>query len=282
MKTAALLLFAGALSAQTFILMSDPQFGMYSKNQNFAHETANFEFAIATANRLKPAFVVVAGDLINEAGNSAQAAEYRRIAAKLDRKIRLFNVAGNHDLENEPTPQSLTRYRKQFGADYYAFRIGDIAGIVLNSSLEKAPQHVPEEAAKMESWLRAELAKAQSGGAPHIIVFQHIPFFISDAGEADQYFNIPRETRERYLKLLHEYGVRQVFAGHLHRNAHGRDGDLEMISTAPVGMPLEGAKSGLSIVTVANGVVSHQFYDFGDLPDSLSAPASSNAPVTPR
>jgi len=48
MKFSLLLLIAGAVPAQTFIQMSDPQFGMYTKNQSFAHETANFEFAIAT------------------------------------------------------------------------------------------------------------------------------------------------------------------------------------------------------------------------------------------
>jgi len=46
---------AGTLAAQTFIQMSDPQLGMYTKNAN-EHETVNFEFAIASANRLKPAF----------------------------------------------------------------------------------------------------------------------------------------------------------------------------------------------------------------------------------
>jgi len=51
------LCFAGTLAAQTFIQMSDPQFGMYTKNATFEHETVNFEFAIASANRLKPAFV---------------------------------------------------------------------------------------------------------------------------------------------------------------------------------------------------------------------------------
>ena len=31
--------------------MSDPQFGMYTENKSFEHETANFEFAVAAANR---------------------------------------------------------------------------------------------------------------------------------------------------------------------------------------------------------------------------------------
>ncbi len=54
---------AVSLGAQTFIQMSDPQFGMYDKDADFVHETANFEFAVAAANRIKPAFVIVTGDL---------------------------------------------------------------------------------------------------------------------------------------------------------------------------------------------------------------------------
>ena len=270
--TAAALAWACALAAQTFIQMSDPQFGMYSKNRNFTHETANFEFAIATANRLKPAFVVVTGDLVNEAGNAAQAAEYHRIAAKLAPGIRLFSLPGNHDVENEPTRESLERYRELFGPDYYTFRAGGITGIVLDSSLEKDPHDVPDEAAKMEAWLKTELPPAKSAGG-RVMVFQHIPFFLTGPNEEDQYFNIPRETRARYLKLLHEYGVEWVFAGHYHRNAEGRDGALDMVITGPVGMPEEGARSGIRIVTVAPGGVTHRYYDFGNLPDTLEPAA---------
>jgi serine/threonine-protein phosphatase CPPED1 len=144
--------------------------------------------------------------------------------------------------------------------------VGDIAGVVLNSNLEKGAEKVPEEAAKMEAWFRGELERVKLAGATHIIVFQHIPFFLKTADEADGYFNIPKPVRERYLRLLHEYGVQQVFAGHLHHNELGRDGDLEMVTTGPVGMPLEGGKSGLRVVTVKDGKVTHNFYDFGELP----------------
>jgi serine/threonine-protein phosphatase CPPED1 len=265
---------ACALPGQTFIQMSDPQFGMYSKDQNFVHETANFEFAIATANRLKPAFVVVTGDLINKPGDAAQSAEYHRIAAKLAPGIRLFSVPGNHDVDNEPTKESLARYRERFGPDYYTFHIGGITGIVLNSNLEKGTQNVPDEAARMESWFQSELSKAKSGGG-RVIVFQHIPFFLTDANEEDQYFNIPNETRAHYLKLLHENGVGYVFAGHYHRNSEGHDGALDMVTTGPVGMALEGAKSGFRIVTVTSTGVKHQYCDFGDLPESLEAVAAA-------
>jgi len=159
---------ASALAGQTFIQMSDPQFGMFTKNAGFEHETVNLEFAIASANRLKPAFVVITGDLINDPASAAQAAEYKRITAKLDPKVRLFSVPGNHHVGNEPTKETLARYRERVGADYYSFRIGDIAGIVLNSNLQKGTKNVPEEAAKMEAWFRSELEKAK--GAKQILV----------------------------------------------------------------------------------------------------------------
>jgi hypothetical protein len=175
-------------------------------------------------------------------------------------------MPGNHDVGNEPTEELLATYRERFGPDYYTFRVGDMAGFVLNSNLEKAPRNVAEEAVKMEEWLKTELAKARRDGVKRLIVFQHHSFFLKDPNEEEGYFNIPRETRARYLKLLHEYGVQQVFAGHYHHNAEGRDGDLEMITTGPVGMPLNGAKSGIRLVTVSAAGVTHKYYDFGELP----------------
>jgi 3',5'-cyclic AMP phosphodiesterase CpdA len=257
-----------AFSAEpfTFIQMSDPQFGMYAENKSFEHETANFEFAIATANRLRPKFVVVTGDLINRPGDAAQAAEYHRIAAKLDPAIKLYSVAGNHDVGNEPTAATLATYRERFGPDYYSFRVGDFAGFVLDSSLIAAPGKVPEEATKQEKWLRLELEKAKNSGATRLVIFQHHSWFLQDPGEADQYFNIPKETRARYLELFREYGVKYVFAGHYHRNAQGKAGEMEMITTGPVGKPLDNARSGMRIGKVTDGGIEQRYYDFGDLP----------------
>ena len=262
------LLAAGGFAAEpiSFVQMSDPQFGMYTENRSFEHETANFEFAVAAANRLHPKFVVVTGDLINQPGNAAQAGEYRRIAAKLDAGIRLYSVPGNHDVGNEPTPASLAAYRERFGPDYYTFRYGDLAGFVLDSSLIASPAKVMEEAARQEAWLSAELEKARREGARRLVIFQHHPWFLSDAGEEDQYFNIPKPARARYLELFRKYGVTHVFAGHYHRNAHGRAGELEMITTGPVGKPLGGARSGIRVVTVGAQGIEHRYYDFGEMP----------------
>jgi 3',5'-cyclic AMP phosphodiesterase CpdA len=266
------LVCAGALLAQKpffFIQMSDPQFGMYESNKGFAQETANFEFAIAAANRLKPAFVIVTGDLVNKPGDSAQIAEYKRIIRKLDPAIPLYSVPGNHDVGNEPTPESLAVYREHLGRDYYSFRAGDMAGLVLDSGLQKAPGKVAAEAAKQEDWLRAELKSLKSSGARPIIVFQHHPMFLKDPDEKEEYFNLPVDTRKRLLGLLHEAGVQWVFTGHHHKSGEARDGDLAMIVTGPVGKPL-GGKSGFRVVKLTAAGVDQRYYDFSDLPNAIN------------
>ncbi len=268
-----LVLFAAAVAAlpaqstQFLLQMSDPQFGMYSQNEEFAQESANFEFAIATANRLRPDFVIVTGDLVNQAGAADQAAEYKRIAAKLDASIPIYSVAGNHDVGGAPTAESLALYRSRFGSDYFTFRSGDVAVFVLNTALMSDPSNVPEEAAQQEAWLESELAKARAAGAGRIIVFQHHPLFLKDPGEPDEYFNVPRAVRQRLLAMFHKYGVTHVFAGHYHRNVLARDGELEMVTTGPVGKPLGSDGSGMRVIEVSAEGVKHRYYDFGNLPN---------------
>lgn len=242
------LLFALLAADFTFVQMSDPQFGMFAENRNFSQETVNFGLAVAAANRLKPAFVVVCGDLVSQAGDGPQIAEYQRIAAQLDRAIPLYNVAGNHDVGNEPTRESLAAYRKKFGADYYVFRQGDFLGIVLNSSLIQHPKSAPEEAEKQYKWLEAELKKIEPG--TRAAIFQHIPWFLKEPDEPDDYFNIPLGPRTRYLELFEHYKVEYCFAGHYHRNASGESPNFHVITTGPVGKPLGTDPSGFRVVTV--------------------------------
>jgi 3',5'-cyclic AMP phosphodiesterase CpdA len=275
---ASIALVASALARQApvdasffFLQFSDPQFGMFTADKDFAQETANFEFAIATANRLRPAFVVITGDLVNKAGDAAQIAEYQRIAAKLDRSIPLYNVAGNHDVENTPTPETVAAYTKVFGPDHYTFRYRSLVGIVLDSTIMSAPEKVPELYAEQDRWLKTELAKARGAGTAHIVLFQHHPWFLKDAAEPDGYYNIKLPRRSEHLALLHEFGVTYVFAGHYHNNSPARDGDLEMITSGPVGKPQgQGARSGIRVAIVRAGGIEHRFYEFSEIPNAIS------------
>jgi len=251
-----------------FIQASDPQFGMFAKNANFTQETANFEFFIANVNRLKPQFVVITGDLTNKPVDADQMAEFHRIAGKLDPSIKLYNLPGNHDVGNEPTPESLAKYRKNWGPDYYTFDSGGIRGIILDSSLIQAPINVQNEADKQEGWLREQLAKAKADGK-RVVIFQHIPFFLKSGDEPDQYFNVPQKYRSRYLAMFHQYGVEYVFAGHYHRNAEGHDGDLDMVVTGAVGMPIGPDPSGFRIVRL--DTMLHPYISLGAIPNQVTA-----------
>ena len=269
-----LLLLALSLSLQAaeptfFIQMSDPQLGMFAANRDSAQEQANLNFVVANINRLKPSFVVVCGDLVNKTGDPEQIGFYKRIVKNIEAGVPVYNVPGNHDVGNQPTKEQLANYRQAFGNDYYTFDAGPVRGIVLDSSLIQSPQNAPEEATAQEKWLVQQLIRARQDRVANLIVFQHISYFLTDPQEPDQYFNIPTETRRRYLQLFHEYGVKHIFAGHYHRNAYGRDGEIEMITTGPVGKPLGRDQSGFRVVRLTQDGMENRYYELGSIPHLL-------------
>ena len=272
-----------AQEPQFFVQMADPQLGMYTKDADTLQEEANLNFVVANINRLHPAFVVVCGDLVNKTGDSHQVNTYRRIVKSIDHGIPVYNVAGNHDVGNRPTPASLAEYRKAFGKDYYSFDAGGIRGLVLNSNLIAAPDSAPQETEAQEKWLMQELERARHDHLANVFVFQHISYFLESPDEPDQYFNIPRKIRDRYLARFHEYGVTHIFAGHYHRNAYGMDGNIEMITTGPVGKPLGRDQSGFRIVRLSGGALEHRYYELGSVPNSLKpGEALPIFPVPPK
>jgi serine/threonine-protein phosphatase CPPED1 len=263
-----------AQDSRFFVQMADPQLGMFAKDVDSLQEEANLSFVVANINRLKPAFVIVCGDLINKTADRRQTDSYRQIIKGLNSRITIYNVAGNHDVGNHPTPASLAQYRKDFGKDYYSFNNAGVRGIVLNSSLIADPKNAPADAEAQEQWLLEQLRQAKHDKVQHLFVFQHASYFLQSPDEPDQYFNIPGPTRKRYLQWFHEYGVTHIFAGHYHRNAYGRDGNLEMITTGPVGKPLGRDQSGIRIVRLSGDSVENRYYELGSIPNHLD-PAHS-------
>jgi serine/threonine-protein phosphatase CPPED1 len=260
-----------------FAVLADPQFGMYAKDKNFVQETSNFEFVIANLNRLHPRFVVICGDLVNRTGDSAEIAEYKRVLHELDPSIPVYNVAGNHDVGNIPTPATLDAFNTAIGRDYYTFSEGEILGVVLDSSLIGSPERDPDAARQQEEWLQKTLAIAKSNTNQQIVIFQHIPYFIHNPDEVDDYFNIPQPARRKYLDLLEKAGVKYVFAGHYHRTAGGTDGPLTECVTGAVGVPLGQSLSGLRIVTVKGPKLDSTWFSLGEIPNQI---IDSNDPAS--
>ena len=277
-----------------FIQMADPQLGMFSffsgltdeeiaerwqrgiyarkapkKITGFADETRLFTKAIEAANNLKPAFVVVCGDMTNDPDDEDQLAEVRRIGSLLSKDIPIYWVAGNHDVGNSPTKESLARYRKRFGDDNYSFDHGDSHFVVVNSGICFDPGVVPHEWDALVEFLNKDLQQAKSAGCDHIVVFMHHPLFLGRADEDDGYFVIPGERRRVILKILQSVGVSAVFAGHLHRNICAADGDLQMVTTSAVGYPLGDDPSGLRIVKMYGNSIEHDYYGVDHVPCSV-------------
>lgn len=253
-----------------FVALADPQFGMMADRQQ---ERKNAEAAVAHINRLRPRFVAVLGDLTHaapgEKGHEEQAAEFKRVFSKVDRGIPLLLLPGNHDLAKKATTAALAGWRKSYGDDYYAFWCGGVQGLVLNSHLYWNPSEAPEEQARQEEWLAAQLAAAPKDPPKHLLVFQHHPWFLETPGDADVYDVIPKSRRVPALAALREAGVRAVFAGHYHGNVRARDGDLEIVVVGPLGKALRKDPSGLLIVEVHADRLRHAYYGLDAVPEAV-------------
>ena len=130
-----------------FIQMADPQLGMYSAVsklsdsdkaerrerginieytgpvlEGFAKETLLFTKAIETANKINPDFVVICGDMVHDPNSKDQFQELMRISRLLKEEIKLYWVAGNHDVGNRPTLADLTNTRKDLENTIIRFR----------------------------------------------------------------------------------------------------------------------------------------------------------------
>ena len=247
-----------------FIQMSDPQFGMFSTNGDIFQETQLFEEAIAHANRLAPAFVINTGDLINDPGDEKQLNAALHTIRKFDKSIPFYMIPGNHDIGDAPTERSLSWYRKSIGKDWYSFDYGRWHFIGLNSCIIANAEYVSQDAEKQWDWLNNDLEQNAFNNS-HTIVFMHHPLFLNDPEEPNDYFNIPRQIRQIYLNLFRKYGIKMVFAGHLHQNNLTTNSRLEVITTGPVGMPLGLASSGFRIVKVYADHIEHKYFGMCDI-----------------
>ena len=268
----------------SFVQMADPQFGMYSSIskrsdldiadsrergvdieytgpvlEGFAKETLLFTKAIETANKINPDFVVICGDMVHEPHSKDQFHELMRISGLLKEEIKLYWVAGNHDVGNRPTQADLNEYKKRFGEYNYSFQEKNCYFIVVNSAICYDPELVPDEWHILISFLKRELQLAESSQYKHKLIFMHHPLYLNDPNEGDSYLAIPSERRSNIIDLIMAYEVSVVFTGHLHRNNYKKIGTTELVSTGPVGFPLGKDPSGIRHVQVDVNSITHKY-----------------------
>jgi len=248
------------------IQVTDPQFGMSEGDKGFAYETELYEKAVQAINRLKPDFVVITGDLVNNRENRDQVTEFKRISSMVMKEIPVWYLPGNHDIGQSPEQKDIDMFISDYGHDRFAFQHKGSTFAGLNSQLIKSDNPGAEEI--QFNWMKMELAKAPSTG--HIIVFSHYPFFVKLAIEPETYSNISYAKRKKYLSLLSEYHADAVFAGHLHNNSRGSWDDIEMITTSAVGKPLADAPSGLRIIKIYPDHIESSYCGLDEIPEIVT------------
>ena len=279
-----------------FIQMADPQFGMFASMSRytaeeiaerrargmnvrqapapiagFADESRLYTEAIDIANRLKPSFVVICGDLVNDYADQAQIDELNRITATLDDDVPIHFVSGNHDVGEAPTSDSLALYRQRFGADNYSFDVDGAHFAVINSSVAFDPSNVLNEWDELAQFMVDDFSTARRRGAERIILFTHHPLFLEDRNADDRMWTIPGDRRALILSILKDYDASAVFAGHLHKNEYTEHEGLMLVTSSAVGYPLGDAPSGLRIVQMDDDAIRHRYYGMANAPETMPA-----------
>ncbi|ODM89056.1 Serine/threonine-protein phosphatase CPPED1 [Orchesella cincta] len=239
--------------------------------------------AIQKINSLspKPKFFMICGDMLDAYpfekssipfynGNDRvirdlQYKDFVQVFKELDPEIKLVFACGNHDIGDIPTSQSVEQYRNQFGIDYFAFWVGGVKFVVLNSQYFYSSDALPEEHEKHLDFVN----KIADPTAKYIVIFQHIPFFAKDPDEDDTFHSIRKERRLKLLELLWNAGVRYVFCGHHHKNGGGKYKDLEQVVTSAIGAPWGKDPSGFRLVQVGPLDITHKYIKLRETTDCL-------------
>lgn len=240
----------------TFVQLTDIQMGMFSKNTNSDEEKRLYSLAIDQINTLKPKFIVITGDFVNQRTDTNQIKAFIQLTSLISNRIPVYLIPGNHDVGQIPDKEKLDFYFRYYPTDKFDFRYKGLQFIGINSCLINSGTE--QEQAQL-NWLKASLNK--KSGKVRKIVFTHHPFFITDINEKDSYSNIPGEKRMEYMQLFKNSGVKMIFAGHYHNNAIAQHDGIEMITTSAVGKQLGKAKSGFRMVTVYNDSIVHRYVE---------------------
>ena len=254
-----------------FLQLSDPQFGFMDNNKSISAETEAMNKAVTAINQLKPPFVVITGDFVNNSKSKEQIAAYKSMIAQIDSSVKVYMIPGNHDI-GKVSRASIDNYKKNYGETHFSFRYGDCAFIGIDSNIIKEEDKEREEV--QFKWLEQELQKTKD--ARFKFVFTHCSVFLKRMDEPVNYSNFSLPMREKYVRLFQKYGVNAIFAGHLHNNAYGKVGNMEMITIGPIGKVLGTGYQGMNLVKVYPDRFISEFIALNQLPKEvvMSDPAA--------
>ncbi len=232
----------------TFVQIADPQLGFCDKGQDWQWTVENLKATVARVNELKPAFVIVSGDMIHNHKSAQQAQTYRENIRLIDKSIPVFHIPGNHDMPKYEAG-AVAKYLEEYGYDRFAFTYNGSAFIGLNSN----PMVYDNETAKADAriqlaWFEKQLKRYRK--CNHIFVFTHHPLNIAAGSVVEHKSAYDEPFRTEYAELMKKYGVRAIFAGHTHITELTDIAGIPMIIAGASSYPLYGGYTGINVVDV--------------------------------
>lgn len=249
--------------APFFVQISDPQLGFITESADFTPERENMARIAEAVNNLKPDFVVFSGDYVQWCTEELLDG-FKELCTLFDKDIPLYFVPGNHDVGNA-SPEDVAAFVARYGSDRFVHEGTAYTTIGYNSCVIKT---IAEGEAQEYEWMRENLQKAAERQLPIILVAHH-PVFTEATDEAEAGVNFPMAMREKYLKLMNEYGVDLVLSGHLHHGAGAQWEGVQLYTSSAAGRPLGDEASGITIVTFPNGTPTPTFYEIADIPSCI-------------
>ncbi len=227
----------------TFVHMTDPQIGFMDTSANYINSDTLMKAAVTAVNSLKPSYVFMTGDLVNEPTNMVQDSIYRVRKAELTSPV--FEIPGNHDIRGY-TKQTRDFYLSLRGYDRFSFEGNGCAFVGFDSTCIKDGATQAEE--EQFAWLEKELESYKD--CAYTFVFLHCPIIREKIDEEEDYSNFSLEKRERYLGLFKKYGVDAVFSGHCHQEWVSEYDGMGLYCAGPVGNALGHGTPGYNVVKV--------------------------------
>lgn len=226
------------------------------------HAAESLRDAVRMINARHPDAVIVSGDI----GESMEEREQAKTILK-GLAAPVYFVPGSHDFKDT---NGLVLYRRQFGPDYYRFRVKDVEVLALDSQLlgnysqfesKTARPLAPglaKESQKMLNWLAKQ---PKPGRGDILIAVQHIPLFRDrNFPDAKPYWVVNAPYEQSEVALLRRLGVKDLLAGHWHTGrVFNEDGITIHVAPATSWLPL-GGQLGFAIHTITgNGDVHTEF-----------------------
>lgn len=236
-------------STHTFIQMCDPQVGM----GGYEDDLIRLDQAVGKINTMDPDFVIVCGDLVHHAHDSAYD-DFETAIKQL--KVPYLLAPGNHDLGNIPGDSALKAYRARFGQDYFVSHHGQVSMVVINTQLIK--QSIAKESEQQMKWIATTL-DSLSHTQQKVFVMGHYPVFIAVANEEENYFNLPEAQRRGLLLFFEKYGVKAYLSGHKHELIINEHAGMLLVSGETTSKNFDKRPFGFRKWTVDQNGIKHEF-----------------------